>query len=113
MRTLTLSVIVLTAAFVCSPSIAQSAPADPGKLVFDQWCVHCHGSGDEMPGTNALKAKYRDQVPALLEVRSDLTPAFIRHFVRSGISVMAPFRKTEISDADLDALVKYLARSRP
>jgi mono/diheme cytochrome c family protein len=30
-------------------------------------------------------------------------------FVRSGVSVMPPFRKTEISDADLAALAAYLA----
>jgi len=29
--------------------------------------------------------------------------------VRTGVSVMPPFRKTEISDADLEALAAYLA----
>ena len=61
-----------------------------------------------MPGTVALEAKYQGALPALLTERRDLTPAFIRHFVRNGVSVMAPFRKTEISDADLEALVLYL-----
>lgn len=32
-------------------------------------------------------------------------------FVRQGVSVMLFFRKTEISDADLDALAAYLARN--
>ena len=30
--------------------------------------------------------------------------------VRTGISVMPHFRKTEISDAELDALARYVAR---
>jgi mono/diheme cytochrome c family protein len=33
----------------------------------------------------------------------------VRYYVRNGVSVMAHFRKTEISDADLDALAAYLA----
>ncbi len=36
-----------------------------------------------------------------------------RKFLRHGISVMPQFRKTEISDADLDALAQYLARNTP
>ena len=42
--------------------------------------------------------------------RTDLTPQSIKFFVRKGVSVMAPFRKTEITDADLDALAAYLSR---
>jgi hypothetical protein len=33
--------------------------------------------------------------------------------VRNGVAMMAPFRKVEVSDADLDALAAYLTRSRP
>jgi hypothetical protein len=32
--------------------------------------------------------------------------------VRNGFAMMAPFRKTEISDADLAALTAYLTRTR-
>jgi mono/diheme cytochrome c family protein len=68
-----------------------------------------------MPGTAALAAKYKGRQPAVaavLEDRSDLTPQSIRFFVRQGVSVMAPFRKTEITDADLDALAAYLTRPK-
>ena len=47
--------------------------------------------------------------PAALEERTDLAPEVTKVFVRSGISIMAPFRKTEITDADLEALAAYLA----
>jgi mono/diheme cytochrome c family protein len=47
--------------------------------------------------------------PAALEERTDLVPKRTRAFVRNGVSVMPPFRKTEISDADLAALTAYLA----
>ena len=50
-------------------------------------------------------------MPALLEKRTDLTPQLIKTYVRNGISVMPIFRKTEISDADLDAIAAYLTRN--
>jgi len=37
----------------------------------------------------------------------------VKVLVRHGISVMPQFRKTEISDAELDALAKYLSRNSP
>jgi mono/diheme cytochrome c family protein len=94
-----------------------------GKAVFEKWCAACHGAGDggndfltdrlipRLPGTNALHAKYNDKVPALLEERTDLTPDSIEYFVRNGITLMAPFRKTEVSDDDLRALSAYLTRN--
>jgi hypothetical protein len=32
--------------------------------------------------------------------------------VRHGVSIMPPFRKTEVSDTDLAALTAYLARTQ-
>ena len=67
----------------------------------------CHGEGVGKPGTLALQAKYKGAVPALLANRTDLTQALIKQYVRNGISIMPIFRKTEISDADLDAIAAY------
>ena len=64
-----------------------------------------------MPGTNALMAKYQGKLPALLEERKDLSPELIRLFVRNGITIMPFFRKTELNDADLDAVAGYLTRN--
>lgn len=94
---------------------AQEAPgsvpgADP---TFDKWCAHCHRSGLYMAGTLGLQVKYKGtSVPALLEQRTDLTPEIVKTFVRHGSNSMPPFRKTEISDAELDALAKYLSKSK-
>jgi hypothetical protein len=63
-----------------------------------------------MAGTQALEAKYKGSKPALLEERTDLTPELVRFYVRHGSGVMPFFRKTEVSDADLDALAAYLSR---
>ncbi|OOG15625.1 p-cresol methylhydroxylase [Pseudomonas sp. C9] len=61
-----------------------------------------------MPGTASLAAKYGGSLPAALEERTDMPPAFIKYFVRNGVLIMPAFRKTEITDADLELLVDYL-----
>jgi mono/diheme cytochrome c family protein len=97
-----------------STACAQT-PADAqlkkGQEVYQYWCWNCHGSGAGKPGTEALRAKYKDARPADLEQRTDLAPLVIKTSVRKGVSIMPIFRKTEISDADLDALAAYLARN--
>lgn len=96
---------------VGSPLAAQEADdlAERGNVVFQHWCAPCHAPGPRHPGTSALEVLYKGVKPAPLEERTDLFPALTRLFVRTGVSIMPPFRKTEISDADLDALAEYLA----
>lgn len=91
-----------------------------GKNVYEYWCAPCHGPGlglpgfGGLPGTQQLSIKYRGtDVPAILDERTDLVPEFIKVIVREGISFMPQFRKTEISDADLEALTTYLTRLNP
>jgi len=97
-----------------------------GKEVFDARCRACHGDYPKsnapasnslyalppMAGTVALEARYKGSKPALLEQRTDLTPAQVTFFVRRGSGIMAPFRPTEVSNDDLTALGAYLARKR-
>jgi mono/diheme cytochrome c family protein len=89
---------------------ADEATLQKGEKVFDYWCATCHGPGN-LPGTIALQAKYKGAKPALLSERTDLIPPVTKTFVRKGVSIMPFFRKTEISDADLDALAAYIARN--
>lgn len=101
---------LLSLAFVLAgAAMAQTPQQGRGKAVFDTWCAACHGAGPGKPGTAALEALYKGVKPALLEERTDLVPELTKSFVRSGVSIMPFFRKTEISDADLDALGAYLA----
>lgn len=91
-------------------SAQQGAAPDleRGEAVFDDWCGTCHSPGPGMPGTQALQAKYGGNLPAVLTERADLTTELIAFYVRNGISVMPFFRKTEVSDADLEALAAYV-----
>jgi mono/diheme cytochrome c family protein len=81
-----------------------------GEQVYARWCVHCHAAGRGNPGTESLQVKYRGNVPAVLLERTDLTPEAVKQFVRQGILSMPPFRKTEITDAELAALAAYMTK---
>lgn len=115
-RNIGAALLPLLAAASFSACAAQGDPAASltarGKKVFDHWCISCHGAGERMPGTASLAVKYGGQVPAALEERGDMTPAFVRHFVREGVMIMPPFRKAEITDADLEALAAYLGSKK-
>jgi (+)-pinoresinol hydroxylase len=91
----------------------EDAQGAAGRLVYERWCAACHDPGIEHPGTNALTTKYKGVKSGVILEWTDLPPEFVRHIVRTGISVMPQFRKTEISDADLDALAAYLSRNTP
>jgi mono/diheme cytochrome c family protein len=90
---------------------ADTTPS-PGKQVFDKWCAACHARGPGHPGTQSLEIKYKGELPAALEDRTDLSPRMTAVFVRQGVALMPQFRKTEISDADLNALENYLAKKK-
>ena len=129
-RLLTIATFVAVCAGACGAALAQHAPSpiaawsrstgavedrgsavERGAAVFNNWCSACHARGTQnAPGTVSLQFKYQGSVPAALEDRRDLTPELVKTFVRNGVATMAPFRKTEVSDADLDALAAYLTQ---
>lgn len=91
----------------------QLADMENGKAVYDHWCSHCHNAGRGMTGTQGLAIKYRETgIPAALKEREDLTPELVKTFVRQGVLSMAPFRKTEITDAQLEDLAAYLSKKK-
>lgn len=93
-----------------TPKMFATTPR--GFVEYQNSCSVCHGPMPERPGTRALAAKYKGAVPAMLEDRKDLSPDLIRAVVRNGITVMPQFRKTELSDGQLDAIIAYLTRPR-
>jgi len=91
---------------------AFSADAAPsGEAVYQHWCAPCHAAGPGHPGTQSLQVKYGGKTPPVLVDRTDLTPQAIAVFVRTGVLSMPPFRKTEVSDAELAALATYIVNS--
>jgi mono/diheme cytochrome c family protein len=61
---------------------ADAGQIEEGKQVYQYWCWNCHGEGAGKPGTAALTAKYKGSKPAILDQRTDLTPALTKVFVR-------------------------------
>lgn len=113
------TLVILCGLLASATAFGQNRAAQiaEGKQLFEYWCATCHGPGignfgaKYLPGETALRAKYKGAVPGLLSERTDLTPEFVKLFVRQGISVMPFFRTTEINDQQLDAIAAYLTRN--
>ena len=106
---------LLALVLLCVGSAASAADGPTlvhGAQVFEKWCLPCHGHGDQFPGTVALGVKYQNKLPGALQDRTDLAADFVKAVVRTGVTVMPFFRKTEVSDADLDALAAYLTEPK-
>jgi mono/diheme cytochrome c family protein len=88
-----------------------------GNAKFQRSCAPCHGAGPgndgraALPGTDALRLKYKGALPPLLEARTDLTADILKVYVRRGSWSMPPFRKTELTEAELEDIAAYLATS--
>ncbi len=105
------------AASAAAASAQNNALVEQGRAKFQRTCAPCHGAGpgDDgramLPGTDALRIKYRGSKPALLEERDDLPTPVLRVFVRHGVWSMPGFRPTEVTDQEIDAIAAYLADS--
>ena len=108
--------LVLVAAMLAAGAVhaQDTALLQQGAAAFSYNCAPCHGDGGgkdgaaALPGTFALGIKYKGAKPALLEKRTDLPAPVLKVFVRNGSFAMPPFRKTEVSDADIVAIAAYL-----
>lgn len=82
-----------------------------GKLVYDNNCAACHNAGTGHPGTMRLAIRLGEEKSVLTD-RADLNEQYVRTIVRQGILLMPPFRPSEITDPELDALADYLAKPK-
>ena len=85
---------------------AAPVPVD-GKRVFEHWCLPCHAAGPGHPGTNRLAERLGTENSVLLD-RENLNEAYVQTVVRNGFQMMPPFRPTEISDRELEALAAFV-----
>ena len=112
MITIRLTLPVILVALIAGELWGQTDELEAqGKAVFEDHCVHCHGTAyGERSVTDILEERYGGSPPGALEERTNMTGAYIEEFVRGNVG-MAPFRPTEVSDADLEALIAYLTRN--
>jgi mono/diheme cytochrome c family protein len=83
-----------------------------GAALFSNRCGACHLAGGM--GTNLLT---KERVAAgeppqsgLLTNRQDLAPAYIKVVVRQGKLAMPRLTRVDVTDAELDAIARYLAK---
>jgi (+)-pinoresinol hydroxylase len=111
LRSTLLFALLATLTSVAQAAEPTKAAAPSGQMVYERWCTPCHAPGPGHPGTQSLQLKYDGKTPAVLLERTDLSAQAVAVFVRQGVLMMAPFRKTEISDAELAALSAYVAKN--
>jgi mono/diheme cytochrome c family protein len=118
-----------------APKAADAAPAGPppfqmravvpagdrlstgqdGAALYSNRCGACHLAGGM--GTNMLT---RQRVMAglppdsgLLANRNDLTQTYVKFVVRQGKRAMPGLTRVEVTDAELDAIAKFLGKAGP
>ena len=85
---------------------AASTPATSGQALFESRCALCHrGSG---PGVFMLERRLGKE-QSILEERDNLSPEYLQAVVRNGIGSMPRFSRGELTDAELQQLIGWLA----
>jgi mono/diheme cytochrome c family protein len=105
-RTQLSTLLTTLAGLVCIGSV--SAEDITGKQVYENWCHQCHMPSPFAPGTIQLKHT-RGEALSVIENRREFPEEYTRMIVRRGIGGMPNFRRTEITDEELDMLAEYMA----
>jgi mono/diheme cytochrome c family protein len=106
--------VLVMAASLLAVGIAvsvQAAQAPDGKALFTNRCGMCHQTIGM--GVSILARRPNDASKGFLEDRKDLSAAFVRTAVRSGIANMPRMSRGEVSDPELALIANYLSQGRP
>jgi mono/diheme cytochrome c family protein len=107
MKIVLISTLLLALGLMASSVHAEDQAR--GKVVYDKFCSHCHNPGNWA----AFKLTQRNgEKLALIEQRTDMPAALVMTAIRNGIGNMPPYRLTDISNADAQAVADYLTRKR-
>ncbi len=95
------------------PSGDRLAGGKNGEALFSNRCGSCHLAGGM--GTNLLtKQRIMAGEPpetGMLANRKDLTADYVKSVVRQGKVAMPRLSRTEVTDAELDAIATYLGKA--
>ncbi|MBC2651202.1 cytochrome c [Novosphingobium flavum] len=98
---------------------AQMPPGDRvaagrnGAALFSNRCGVCHlagGMGTNLLTKQRLAAGFAPD-SALLANRTDLTRGYVKAVVRNGKMAMPRLSRVEVTDAELDAIARYLGKA--
>lgn len=88
-------------------------PGGDGKVLFEVHCGYCHLVGGM--GTNLLTKQrmMMGETPdkGLLVNRTDLTADYVKSVVRIGKGAMPAQTKVDVTEAELEAVSKYLGKA--
>jgi mono/diheme cytochrome c family protein len=91
------------------------ASGQDGAALYSNRCGACHLTGGM--GTNMLTKQRvsagESPESALLANRKDLTQTYVKFVVRRGKLAMPGLTRVEVTDAELDAIAKYLGKAGP
>lgn len=82
----------------------------PEQALFVEKCGMCHR---EMGMGTVILARRQPPDRAILERREDLTPELIRVAVRTGIINMPRVPRGEVSDEQLESIIRHLVKVKP
>lgn len=98
------------ASFTATANQTQvSVSRDSGKALFEEKCAMCHRFLGM--GTRKLAENYQvAPEEAWLERRENLPAAYTEYVVRNGKGIMFSLSRAEVSDDQLKAIARYLAK---
>jgi mono/diheme cytochrome c family protein len=99
--------LIAVASLLC---VAAHAADPDGKQLFHQKCAMCHGPVGM--GTGLLARRMKPEV-AQLEMRADLSTAYVERAARIGILNMSPITRGDVTDAQLTSIAQYLSKGKP
>jgi cytochrome c5 len=88
-------------------AVQRRDAATPEQSLFVQKCSMCHR---EMGMGTVILARRQPADRAILERREDLTPEYIRVAVRTGLGNMPRIPRGEVSDEQLDSIIRHLVK---
>jgi mono/diheme cytochrome c family protein len=96
-----------------APAGDRLKPGGDGRVLFEVRCGYCHLVGGM--GTNLLTKQrmMMGETPdkGLLANRNDLTADYVKSVVRMGKQAMPAQTRVDITDAELEAVSKYLGKA--
>lgn len=98
--------LALTAALGGSVALASSSETNrSSEQIYVERCAFCHSRGGW--GTRTLARRLPENEAVLLD-RADLPPAYTTFVVRYGVGAMPQFNPSELTDAELEELSRWL-----